>query len=293
MSDALRRFHFTDSPVRGEICQLDDACREVFQRHAYPLQVRDLLGQALAATALMASSLKFEGCLILQVQGEGAVSLLMAEADHTGALRGIAQYDAERFGDDAPLLPWSELTGNANLILTIDPEEGERYQGIVPLEGERLSDALDHYFAQSEQLPTRFHLATTETRAGGLMLQVLPGHAEGGDDDIWARVNQLAVTASPEELCDLPDETLLFRLYHEEQVEVFEPQALRFHCHCSRERGENALRAIDPAELRQLVDEQGGHLDVDCQFCRAHYRFDRVDIEQLLHHAVEGSPRLQ
>lgn len=293
MPDQLRRFHFAGSPVRGEICQLDAACTEVFGRHDYPGQVRDVLGQAMAAVALMASSLKFEGSLILQIQGGGAVSLLMAEADHDGALRAIAQYDDSRFGPDLPALDWAALMGGGTLILTIDPAEGERYQGIVPLEGVRLADALDHYFAQSEQLPTRFHLATHGEQAAGLMLQVLPGRDAGSDDDIWPRVNQLALTAKPEELCVLEDETLLFRLYHEEQVELFAPRALRFHCSCTRARSENALRAIAPDELLALLDEQAGVLAVDCQFCRQHYRFDRVDVARLLHHGQAGSASLQ
>lgn len=249
-----------------------------------------LLGQAMAAVALMASTLKFDGNLILQIQGDGPVGLLMAECNDRGELRAIARYDEER---QLAGLPWTGLTGAGQLVLTIDPEQGERYQGIVPLEGETLGDALGHYFLQSEQLPTRFWLFADGVAAGGLMLQVLPGHDAGADDDIWPRVTNLASTLKAEEALGLEAEDVLYRLYHEELVELFEPRELRFHCSCSRERSESALRSIEPGELRAIVEEQGGNIEVDCQFCGRRYLFDRVDVESLVHEGQHGPDSLQ
>lgn len=289
-NDELQRFHFRESPVRGELCQLTQAYREVLARHDYPLPLRMLLGQALSAVALMASTLKLQGKLILQIQGDGPVSMLVAESNERGELRAVAQYDNEAGYDSDD---WIDLMGRGQLVLTIDPDEGQRYQGIVPLEGVSLAAALAHYFEQSEQLPTEFFLFADGQAAGGLMLQVLPGHDAVDDADIWPRVVNLASTLKPEELFDLTAEEVLYRLYHEELVELFPGQSLQFKCSCSRARSENALRSIDIAELREIAAEQGGSIEVDCQFCRQRYRFDSVDIELLAHDAQAGSDSLQ
>lgn len=290
LTDTLQRFHFRDSPVRGEICQLTEAYRAVLDRHEYPQPIQELLGQAMAAVALLASMLKLEGSLILQVQGDGPVSLMVAECNDQGEMRAIARYDSE---GQVPVGDWLALVGGGQLILTIDPNEGQRYQGIVPLEGASLAAALGHYFLQSEQLPTEFFLFADGQSAGGLMLQVLPGHDRGEDADIWPRVVNLAATVKATEMLELPPEDVLYRLFHEEVVEMFATQDLVFKCSCSRERSENALRALDIEELRSIAAEHGGHIDVDCQFCRQRYRFDSVDIERLAHGAASGPEQLQ
>jgi len=284
MGGKLQRFHFQGSPVRGEVCRLGEAYREVLSRHDYPEPVRALLGEAMAAVALMVGTLKLRGSLIMQIQGDGPVSLLVAEANERGELRAIARYDDNIPADGG----WTALTGRGQLVLTIDPDEGERYQGIVPLEGASLAAALGHYFAQSEQLPTAFFLFADGHAAGGLMLQVLPGHDQGEDDDIWPRVCNLAGTLKAGEMLALDMEDVLYRLFHEEQVELFEASGLSFRCSCSRERSENALRSIDMDELREIAREQGGFIEVDCQFCHRRYRFDSVDIEQLAHGPVRA-----
>lgn len=293
MSDILQRFHFVGSPVRGEICQLGEGYREILSRHDYPRALQRLLGEAVAATALMASSLKFEGTLILQIQSQGALSLLMAECGHQGTFRAIARYDEAAVAALSEDATWTALTGPGQLILTIDPLQGERYQGIVALEGETLASALDGYFDRSEQLPTRFHLAADGRHAGGLLLQVLPGHDAGDDADVWPRVLNLATTLKPAELTGLAIEEVLYRLYHEEEVELFPARDVGFHCSCSRERSSNALRSLGAEELRVLLAEQHGRIEVDCQFCRQRYLFDAVDIERILRGADEAGPRLQ
>lgn len=297
MTSLLYRFQFVDNPVRGEICQLSSAYKEALSHHQYPPVIASMLGELMAAVALMANSLKFEGSLIIQAQGNGPASLLMAECTQAGELRAIAQYDEHTSALLTTAL-WTDWVGKGYLTLTIDPAEGERYQGIVPMEGASLAEALAHYFAQSEQLPTRFILAANGLVAGGLMLQVMPGHDQThhdqmSDDDIWLRTTALADTLKPEELLGLTPEDVLYRLYNEEVVEVFEPQKLRFKCTCSRTRSEAALRIISPEELQAALDEQQGRIDVDCQFCRQRYSFDRVDVERLAHPAMKGSVNLQ
>lgn len=292
MSDLLKRFQFLDGPVRGEVCQLDAAYQAMLERHPYPFCVKVLLGQALTGVALMAANLKFEGSLILQIQGDGPMSVLMVECNHRGEVRGIARYDeaqVEALTDTS----WTALAGQGQLILTLDPEDGERYQGIVALEGNTLGEALAGYFEQSEQLPTYFSLAADECRAAGLMLQVLPQADDADDADLWTRAQSLATTLQSEELLGLTAEDMLYRLFHEEEVELYPADELRFQCSCSRERSGNALRSIDLDELLEIAAEQNGHVEVDCQFCRQRYVFDPIDLRQLHAAAGIGSERLQ
>lgn len=280
MSDFIQRFHFTDSPVRGEIIQIADSVEAVLDRHDYPPNVAELLAEAMAACTLLASTLKFEGSLILQARGDGPLETLMVECNHQRELRAIAQL-GESWSEAAMHLPLPELLGRGQLAITIDPEKGQRYQGIVPLDNDRLSTCLEHYFQQSEQLPTRIWLATGDSAAAGLMLQVLPGHDRDEDADRWPRLCQLTDTLKADELLDLPSEEILFRLYHEESVDLHEPQEVCFRCSCSRERTEQVLLSLGESELRDIVAEQG-EIDISCQFCNQHYRFDAIDVEQLL-----------
>lgn len=292
MNNHLQRFQFLEGSVRGEICRLDEAYQAILSRHDYPQAVQELLGQALAGVSLMAANLKFEGSLVLQIQGDGPMSVLMTECNHRGEIRGIARYDEERMAALSDF-SWTALAGNGQVILTLDPEEGERYQGIVALEGETLGAALAGYFAQSEQLPTYFNLAADGVHAGGLMLQVLPQVDEQGDADLWERSQGLARTLSAEELLTLTLQDVLYRLFHEEEVELYPADDLSFHCSCSRERSSNALRAIDLDELLEIAAEQAGKIEVDCQFCRQRYVFDEIDLRQLHLPKAAGSESLQ
>ncbi|MEO6698865.1 MAG: Hsp33 family molecular chaperone HslO [Paraperlucidibaca sp.] len=289
MSDFLQRFQFQQTPVRGELCRLSEAYQAVRDKHHYPEPVATLLGQAMVAVALMTATLKLEGSLILQIQGDGPVGLIMAECNQSGDVRAIARFDeAESYADTQ----WTALTGVGRLLLTIEPDDGERYQGIVPLEGASLAEALGYYFQQSEQLPTQFLLTANTQAAAGMMLQVLPGHNNGEDDDLWSRVTQLAATVKNEELLSIEPEPLLYRLFHEETVELFPTSGLRFRCSCSRERSANALVSLGLDELREVAAEQGGVVRVDCQFCHQFYDFDQVDIEQLFQPAADAPQNL-
>jgi molecular chaperone Hsp33 len=274
MTDSLHRFLLESTNVRGEWVHLDAAWRALLERYEYPQPVRDLLGQALAAVALLSATIKFDGSLILQVTGNGPLNLLVVQASGRGTVRGLARWQSE--------VPDAGLTaqfGDGRMVMTIDPGEGrDRYQGVVPLEGESLAEALEGYFTRSEQLPTRLWLAADGRRAAGLLLQALPG--EQRDPDAFNRATVLAGTLRPEELLEWPVETLLHRLYHEEDVRLLEGSPVSFRCPCSRERVADMLRNLGRAELESVLAEEGV-IEVRCEFCNAGYRFDAVDAEQL------------
>ncbi len=293
--DSLHRFLIERTNVRGEWIHLDATWKALLERNAYPEAVRGLLGEALAATALLSATIKFSGSLTLQIRGDGAVPLLVTQVQVGRArsgepeghgrrtLRGLAHWQgAPETG------PLETLCGRGNMVLTIDPGQGgERYQGIVELQGERLRDALRGYFDRSEQLPTRLWLAADEHGAAGLLLQALPG--EVPDPDAWERTVALADTVSTDELLELPAQELLHRLYHEEDVRLFEREPVGFHCGCSRERVTEMIRGLGRKEAENILAEQGG-IEVDCEFCGAHYGFDAVDTAAIF--SAEGQPEV-
>lgn len=273
--DVLNRFLFEHTRVRGELVHLEGAWKAVLERQDYPQPVRDLLGQAMAAAALLSATIKFDGSLTLQLSGDGPVSMLVVQAKADRTLRGMAHWQ-----DPVPAGPLTALAGNARLGLTIDPGEGmDRYQGIIGLEGEAtLADALEGYFRRSEQLATRLWLAADGERAAGMLLQALPGHDE--DPDAWDRTTQLGGTLTDDELLQLGHREILHRLFHEEDVRLFESEPVSFRCGCSRERIENVLRGLGYDEVQSILEDEGV-VAVDCEFCRQHYEFDSVDAEQL------------
>lgn len=284
--DHLYRFLFEQANVRGEIVHLDDAYQGVVTRRDYPPVIRDLIGRALAAAALLSSSIKFRGSLSLQVQGkgEGALSLLVVQATSTGGLRALARWR----GEVAAEATLGELCPDGYLAITIDPDEGDRYQGIVALEGDSLARALDNYFQNSEQLPTRVWLVADEQRAAGMLVQRLPG--ETGDTDAWNRAETLAETITDDELLKLNAPTIIRRLYHEEDIRLFDPVPFHFQCTCSRERVGQVLRSLGQDEMQDILEEQG-QVEVHCDFCNEGYRYDPVDIEQLFV-AEENAPQV-
>ncbi|CAD5105861.1 Hsp33 family molecular chaperone HslO [Zestomonas carbonaria] len=281
MSDFSQRFLFDDFDVRGEMVALDASYRHVLAKHPYPEPVAQLLGELLAAAALLLGTLKFDGLLVLQARSSGAVPLLMVECSSDGELRGIARYHAAQIGDAGSL---RELMPEGVLAITIDPAQGQRYQGIVALDGDNLASCLSAYFATSEQLPTRFWLNADGRRARGLLLQQLPADRQKGAEEreaSWQHVVTLADTLNAEELLGLDNETLLYRLYHEEAVRLFDPRALHFRCSCSRDRSARALISLGQEDVEKLLEEQGGSVVIDCQFCNQRYAFDAADVAQL------------
>jgi molecular chaperone Hsp33 len=284
--DNLQRFIFENAPIRGEIVHLDATWQAVLERRQYPPRVREVLGELMAAAALLTSTLKFDGRLIMQIQGKGPVSLLVVECTSDRTMRAIAQWQGEI--PDAPL---AALVGDGRLAVTIDPLKGkERYQAIVALEGLTVAEAFENYFARSEQLATRLWLASDPQQAAGMLLQRLPD-AEPSDDDAWVRAVHLGSTITREELLALPVREIVHRLYHEEDIRLFSRMPVSFRCSCSRERVEVVLRMLGRDEIHSILDEQGA-VSVDCEFCGSRYEFDRIDAEQLFTalHSVPATP---
>jgi molecular chaperone Hsp33 len=280
-TDFTQRFMFDDSDVRGELVSLELSYAEVLAKHAYPQPVQQLLGEFMAAAALLVGTLKFDGLLILQARSDGPVPLLMIECSSEREIRGLARFNADQVAAEAGL---PELMPNGTLAMTIDPTQGQRYQGIVALDGEDLAACFSNYFALSEQLGTRFWLQADGQRARGLLLQQLPADRlkdQEERDASWQHVTTLAGTLTAEELLGLDNETVLHRLYHDDALRLFDIQPLRFRCSCSRERSARALVSLGAEDARDLVVEHGGAVEIDCQFCNQRYLFDATDIEQL------------
>ena len=281
--DSFQRFIFEEIGVRGELVRLDQSWHSVLDRHPYPANVGSQLGQALAAVVLLSATIKFKGSLILQAQSEGPLHTLVAQATHQRVIRGLAQWHHE-----VPHGTLAEIYGPGRLALTIQNEGAEPYQGIVALEGSNLAEALQTYFTRSEQLATRLWLVADGDRAAGLLLQELP--ERHGERDDWDRVTLLADTLTEKELLRLPGEELLYRLFNEERVRLFEPEPVTFRCACSRERIENLLRSLGRDEVESILKEKE-LVEVTCEFCNRRYVFDAVDAHALFESASLTGPR--
>ena len=272
--DCLHRFVFENTDVRGELVHLDASWQTIIENKEYPDSIRNLLGEAIAAAVLLTATIKNNASLHLQLQGDGPLSLLLVEVNAQSSLRALARYDGE-----IPESSFSELVGNARLTFTIEPEGGgERYQGLVAVEQDTLAATLEDYFRRSEQLQTRLWLAADEHTAGGMLLQRLPGASDSEDN--WERDVCLGETITRDELLNLSARKVLHRLFHQEDLRLFEPQALSFRCTCSRERIEGMLRGLGYDEVRSVLEECK-KVEVNCEFCNTNYQFDRVDVERL------------
>lgn len=274
-TDTLQRFLFEHAAIRGEIVHLDATWQAGQEHHDYPEVLRQAMGELMAAAALLAATLKLQGALILQIQGKGPVSLLVVECTGDMTMRATAKWTGELAQGGL-----AELIGDGRFVITLDPKNGKRtYQGIVPLEGGSVAEILQNYMTRSEQLETRLFLAADSRRAAGMLLQKLPEKA-GQDEDAWPRASHLAATIKNEELLNLAAREILHRLFHEEDIRLFNPQPISFHCSCSREGVANMLRMLGRAEIDSVVAEQGS-VEVHCEFCNRRYGFDPVDVEQV------------
>jgi len=292
-NDLLHRFLFDDCDIRGEIVTLGDSYREVLSHNPQAPAIRRLLGEFLAAVGLLSSTLKFDGKIILQARGDGPLSTIMAECNHHNNLRGIVRTNPDiQLSDElANHGNLQQLLGNGILVITIEPQRSEnfggtleRHQGIVPMDAENLAGCLEHYFQQSEQLSTRLWFAADSDVATGFLIQALPQQLitnEEDNQDKWETIITLADTIKTEELLELEHSTVLYRLFNEQPLRLFEPKALRFACSCSRERSANALLAIGNEEVESLLIEKGS-IDIDCQFCNQHYHFAADEVRKLL-----------
>ncbi len=283
MSDSLQRFLLEGTPVRGEIVRLDATWRAVLERRDYPEPLERLLGEMMAAGALLSATLKFDGALIMQMQGEGPVRLLVVEVTSEHTLRATAKWDGDiESGGIRTLL------GNGTFVITIAPESGKQaYQGVVSLDGDTVSEVLEHYMAKSEQLDTRLWLASDESKAGGMLLQRLPEHPEY-DEDAWNRATTIGETITKQELLTLPARDIIHRLYHQEDIRLFEERPTAFRCSCTRDRVTAMLRLLGREEVRSILTERD-HVEVACEFCGRQYVFDSVDAEQVFASEIQTS----
>ncbi len=279
-ADYLQPFLLERAGVRGALVRLGPAWREVAARQNYPAPLRALLGEALAASALLTAHVKLQGALSLEFKSSGALRLLFAECTDGGRVRGLARLAEDVAPDSATL----DLSAQPDALLAItlgSVEAGQRYQGLVGVQRAELAATLEAYFEQSEQLPTRIVLAASGDTAAGLLLQQLPGSTVE-DSDAWPRVGHLTATLSATELLTLPPERLLLRLYHEESPRLYKARALGFGCSCSRARVEAMLRALGRNEVQAALAARDGEIEVICEFCAARYTLDAVDAERLL-----------
>jgi molecular chaperone Hsp33 len=294
--DCLHRFMFEDFPIRGHLVHLDAAWRALIEHREYPPLIRDMLGEAVAASVLLSATIKFDGTLSLQLQGDGPVHLMLAQCTSGFGVRGLARYQEDsRSGGFTGISGVEELIGPGNLTVTLDAEDkGQRYQGIVPITGERLAGSLQRYFEDSEQLPTRLWLHADAQGASGLLLQRLPNEGGGQRDtdspeleDAWRRVQLIGETLTAEELATLSDTQILHRLFNEDDVRLYDPAPVYFRCRCSRERVGGMLQGLGEAETRSVLAERG-EVEVRCDFCNRAYLFDAIDVEQLFKSAIAG-----
>jgi len=311
--DELQKFLFEGLPVRGMLVRLTHSWQTLLQRRAsaggYPAPVRDLLGEMAAASTLMHANLKFEGSLILQVHGDGPVKLAVAEARSDLGFRATATLQGD-VPPDAGLEALVNAGGKGQCAITLDPQGRQLgmqpYQGIVPLHGDQreplqqLSEVLEHYMLQSEQLDTKLILAANDQVAAGMLIQRLPVEGEGNlagarnEDDIglsehYNRIAHLAATLTREELLTLPTDRILHRLFWEETVRVFEPTRPSFGCTCSADRVRSMLKGLGREEADSIIEERGT-VEIRCEFCGQEYRYDAVDVGEMFTPARDQPP---
>jgi molecular chaperone Hsp33 len=286
--DFVQRFVVEGQAVRGQFVRLDASWGALREHAEYPEPVRELLGEAMAAAVLLASTLKFEGGLTLELKSDAAVRLLVAQCTHDFRIRGVARFDAAKVAPD-----FAALAGGGYMTVTIDADEaggrqtGGRYQGIVALEGGSMSASLEHYFANSEQLPTSLRLVSDEHGASGLLIQRLPGEggvaAPAAAQQTWEQAHAALLALEPAVLLRAAPEQLLRECFTGQDLRVFRAQPVEFRCRCDLRRVQGILRSLGEADVRELLAEQGA-VTVTCEFCGKPYRFDGIDVEQLFAH---------
>lgn len=277
--DTLNRYLFDNLHARGELVNLSQTYQDIVAPHNYPQGVKQLLGELVAATCLLTATLKFEGEIAVQLQGDGPIGYLAVNGNNRQEMRGIARMASET---DATTL--KDLIGKGNMIITIRPIDGEPYQGVVALEQDTLADCLAHYFEVSEQIPTKIWLFADEQtlQIAGTLIQLLP---DSGDKDQqqsdFEHLCQLTNTIKPEEIFSLASEDLLYRLYHQEEVRIFEPQAVSYKCSCSEDKCLSTISQIEPSELESIIAEQGS-VSMTCDYCMTTYQFERPQLAQFI-----------
>ena len=291
MSDTLQRFLIDETNVRGELVQLEQAWQTLQATASYPEAVRNVLGEALAAASLLATTIKFNGSLVLQINATAPVRLLVVQATSDHTVRGIARWD-----NDLPEeASFNDLFIDGRIMISIEPNDGgDRYQSIVALEGNSLADSLTGYFKTSEQLQTRLWLAADTHKATGLLLQRLPdkdlNHPIESEDESWTRALALTETITSDELLTLDTKTILRRLYHEEALRLFDTEHITFKCQCSQEKIDHMIVSLGKKEALDII-KQKGSIHVDCEFCNQHYSVDPLAMERLFSDITTSSTK--
>lgn len=273
--DKISRFLFNDADVRGEIVQLEHTVESCLKNHHYPDAVKHVLSELLCATSLLTATLKFEGEITMQLQGDGCLSLAVVSGSHTQALRGLARFDKDKLNNlESFDLP--SLFGKGQLIITITPTLGQRYQGVIAIDKNSIAECLEQYFAQSEQLKTRIWLFSDKRKAAGMLLQILPTDDNNDQEQQFEHLETLGQTITADELINLDVETILKRLYHEENIQLFDSEHVSFQCTCSKSKTQQAIASLGIEEAKASLTD--GKIIINCEFCNAEYTFDEIDI---------------
>ncbi len=277
-NDQLVRFIFRELDVRGEVVKVNTSLEQMLQNHDYPLPIKQLLAELVVATSLLTATLKFEGSISVNLQGDGPVRFASVNGNHRQEFRGVVRLQKEITGTS-----FRELIGQQGyLLVTITPDQGERYQGIIPLEGDSLTTTLEAYFQQSEQLPTRLYMHTDigseRSLAAGMLVQVLPVDPQKARED-FSHVVALTDTLTSDELLQLPIEETLYRLFHQEVVELYPAQAVHFVCGCSKEKCEAAIISLGTSVIDEHIAD--GALDISCEYCNTSYHFDAPQLQRI------------
>jgi molecular chaperone Hsp33 len=280
-ADTLQRFIFEHAHIRGEIVHIDKTFQDIMQQRNYPPMVKNLLGEALVSCLLLASSIKFEGRLNLQFQGDARLPLILVQCDHELNIRAFA-----KFTEGLEILDYATAFLQGQMVLTINQNnQTQAYQSTVPIQATSMSENLMAYFAQSEQIPTQVWLAVNEDKAAGMLVQLMPGQDSMQREEFWEYAVQLGQTVTEDELLNLDNQTLLYRLYHETEVRVFDSKYTRFLCRCSPERMQQVLKILGEQGAQELLKEKG-EIAVTCDFCNSKYVFDPIDVTLMFHKPV-------
>lgn len=274
--NSLQRFLFEHAAIRGDIIHLEAVYQTITQQRPYPPKIKQLLGEAMMSCALLVGGIKFEGEVSLQFQGDKRFPLMLIQCDHLLQMRGFANF-AENLSDEA----YSEAFMQGNLVINLTPhQQTQTYQSVVPLISTAMTENLMHYFAQSEQLPTKVWFASNEQHAAGILLQLMPGQNSLQREQFWEYAVHIGATITDQELLTLDNATLLHRLYHETELRLYPERSIHFKCRCSHEKMQQVIGLLGEKEAQELLQEKG-QVDIRCEFCSLNYSFDAIDVALL------------
>jgi len=287
-NDLAQRFSFDQLDARGCYVSLNESVTDIQATHHYPEPLAKLLNEFAVSAVLLRDSVKLNGSLSIQYRAgahsQSGVSMIIADCSHEYGVRAVCEFDAEVLSANIDTFDLRTIGTDATLTITISPEEGRRYQGIVAIDSASLTECLQDYFLRSEQLPSRFEIVTGVDHAVGISIHAMPeqdSEIVATLKDDWKRLNFLMDTLTDQEMHELDVQTLLTRLFHEEQCRIHAAKPVKFSCDCSRERSENALKSLGSDEINALIEEQEV-VSIDCHFCFQRYEFDQQALKALL-----------